>query len=813
MDRRSLLIGGVGIVALLALLSPAQGFIEKLTHLGDIIQDSDQIFVAQVKALDPSRPSMVLERQTVLKGDRAVKRMPINLSGDKEKHAPELLKRLAVDLPVVVFVTELNKRRLVLAYTNGTWFQVLGQEEGGEVRWAFTHIEIYLRRTFRGTTKEMQEVVADAVLGKRKPPPADAKEKPGFGPVIEPFPPTPPAKGASHPQPAGPQPLLAVIILPFLMPVAALFNLLFPGILREKWRQYQVAVVVLLTQSTLIFTHFAVRNWIVSEPGKHAWLSDAALWIGLVAVAVVGLAIALVKRVRQGGPAVMQRPVRVEYLALGTLLLAGLAWGVSQMFDGSKPFRDEMGMVTAAAGLGLIHLLSRRMLTTGADRRAVVTTELVFLTGLTVVGAGLGWYLHQGDPKNLQANEVRGEWRMSRGNEARTGSLSTDDAGPRQPRLLWTFDPAERRGRISFHSSPTFVDGQLYIGAMHEVQAFTQGYLYCINAKEGVQVEGKPLPVGALLWRFSADGSMKPVYSTPIVHGGQVYVGEGYHQDQRCRLYCLDPATAALRWMRQTTSHVESSPCVLGTRLYFGAGDDGLLCVDAAQLETSADGSASPKLLWQVPGVHVDAAPLVADNRVFVGTIIGDVHQSLHALAVEADTGRVAWQVPAPLPVCSSPSYANGRVFFGLGNGKVNLDADRPAGAVWCLEASTGRRVWEYPLGNSVLATPALQGEHVFVACNDQTLYCLKQGDGQLVWKTKLGSRLAACPIVAGGRVYVLTSTASLVCLDATGGAVHWRFDELQEKGITDAYSSPMLAHGRLYFAAGGKVYCVGDAP
>jgi len=256
MERRRGLSVGIGLVLALACLpAPAQAFIEKLTSLSDVIAQSDFIFLAKVESVDPAKPAAVLTFQQDLKGKTDLRRMPINLTGDKEKHTPQLLKRLAPGLPVVVFLTDLpdSNKKQVLVYSNGCWFQVLGHPDEQAIRWAFTHIEIYLRRTFAGATAELQLAVSDALAGKKKPPPANPKEPPGFGPEVE-----------VQPKPQGSRGhgvLVGVIALPFLMPIAALFHLLFPGILRDQVRQYRIAVSVLLSESTLIFGHWAMCRW------------------------------------------------------------------------------------------------------------------------------------------------------------------------------------------------------------------------------------------------------------------------------------------------------------------------------------------------------------------------------------------------------------------------------------------------------------------------------------------------------------------------------------------------------------------------
>ncbi len=188
MQRRRLAIRGV-IVLMVALLVTHQAiaFIQKLFPLQEFIDDSDFLFTAKVEKVDPNKPSAVLVLGEHLKGKAPFARIPINLTGDKQKHTPQLLKRIAADLPLVVGVKKLeNGKFMMLAFTNGTWFQVLGQTDGDQTRWAFTHCEIYLRRTFKGTTAELQQIVSDVLAKKAKAPVPNPKEPPGFGPPIEP---------------------------------------------------------------------------------------------------------------------------------------------------------------------------------------------------------------------------------------------------------------------------------------------------------------------------------------------------------------------------------------------------------------------------------------------------------------------------------------------------------------------------------------------------------------------------------------------------------------------------------------------------
>ena len=162
-------------------------FIQNLFPLQEFIDDSDYLFTATIEKIDAAKPSAVLIIKDHLKGDAPFQRIPINLTGDKQKHTPQLLKRIATDLPLVVGVKKQpDGKFMMLAFTDGTWFQVLGQTEDNQTRWAFTHCEIYLRRTYSGTTDDLQKTIAAVLAGKAKAPPPNPKEPAGFGPVIKP---------------------------------------------------------------------------------------------------------------------------------------------------------------------------------------------------------------------------------------------------------------------------------------------------------------------------------------------------------------------------------------------------------------------------------------------------------------------------------------------------------------------------------------------------------------------------------------------------------------------------------------------------
>lgn len=375
-----------------------------------------------------------------------------------------------------------------------------------------------------------------------------------------------------------------------------------------------------------------------------------------------------------------------------------------------------------------------------------------------------------------------GDWMMFRANLARLGR-GGNAPGPEQGRVLWAFrDPDVQIADLS--SSPAVVGDRVYVGSAQASVFDSTGMVYCLDARTGRRI-----------WRFQ---TQKQVFSSPAVVGGKVFVGEGLHVDTGCRIYCLDAATGRKLWATATKSHTESSPAVVGGRVYAGAGTDGVYCLNAA----------NGKVVWHHGGRHIDASPAVVDGRVFVGTGYG----KLGALALSATTGKTLWEAPSDLPVWGPPAVVGSRVFFGLGNGDFVQSAPTPKGAVWCVDARTGRTVWRRNLPDAVLAAIAVQGGRAYAGCRDGNVYALDAATGKIVWSAPCGGPVVASPALDGRHLYVAGGKGRLHCLALADGKLVWTLDLTpQTAPDVNLWSSPALAGGRLYLGTSKeKLFCLG---
>ncbi len=180
---------------------------------------------------------------------------------------------------------------------------------------------------------------------------------------------------------------------------------------------------------------------------------------------------------------------------------------------------------------------------------------------------------------------------------------------------------------------------------------------------------------------------------------------------------------------------------------------------------------------------------------------------------LQGDTLQPLWRVAQLAPSYSGPIVSESLVF-------TTETKDKSTEIVSALDRQTGEVRWrvEWPgaisvpffakaNGDWIRATPAYDGEFLYVAGMRDVLVCLEADSGRENWRVdfvkELGSPapdfgFVSSPLVDGDAVYVQAG-ASVVRLDKTSGKIVWR--TLEDAGglFGSAFSSPVLAelHGQ----------------
>jgi outer membrane protein assembly factor BamB len=362
--------------------------------------------------------------------------------------------------------------------------------------------------------------------------------------------------------------------------------------------------------------------------------------------------------------------------------------------------------------------------------------------------------------------------------------------GERMPRplgVIWKFEPpgTPTPSGIVF-STPLMAEGRVFL-AVHLGDPFsTIGRLYSLDAETGTE-----------LWRYELNNKKKGVFCSPTFADGKLFIGEGMHENSDCRMFCFDAATGNKLWDFSTGSHTESKPFVADGKVWFGAGNDGVYCLDAN------DG----KKIWNYPGLHVDGNPVVHEGRLYVGSGISRTYNTTAMICLDASDGRPIWSTPSEYSCFAAPVVAGQHVYFGLGNGNFSASDSSPKGALLCLDTATGKRLWQCDAGDAVLCKPACDLENVYFTSRDGNIYCSNRADGRVRWKKSLGAPIVASPCLISDEaefgtvrsVYVAAADGKVACLDADNGRIFWKLDLARQARLPEAliYASPVVVARR----------------
>ncbi|MDR1420185.1 MAG: PQQ-binding-like beta-propeller repeat protein [Treponema sp.] len=90
------------------------------------------------------------------------------------------------------------------------------------------------------------------------------------------------------------------------------------------------------------------------------------------------------------------------------------------------------------------------------------------------------------------------------------------------------------------------------------------------------------------------------------------------------------------------------------------------------------------------------------------------------ARAFDAKTGLPRWEKSFDMPLCSAPTIAGGRMYFGLlGNGDV------PSKLV-CVSARDGSLLWQMETEGSLLSAPVIAGKRIIFGTDKSVFYVLE---------------------------------------------------------------------------------------
>lgn len=237
-------------------------------------------------------------------------------------------------------------------------------------------------------------------------------------------------------------------------------------------------------------------------------------------------------------------------------------------------------------------------------------------------------------------------------------------------------------------SSPVYVDNYVYV-------AGDDGRIHALRAQDGSED-----------WVYRLD---KGVRSAITYANGCLFFG---CEDNR--VYCLDLKARDLRWVYSTGKPVRAAPSVWQETVFVVSRDGYLYAL-----------SLKGEQRWRVHLGEEEcyAPPAVAGDMVYVAA-------GPHVFAFDAKLGHRRWQETFPADITGALAVSGNAVFVG-----------NQEGAIYCLEAATGRRRWRYPKEDVIKPIQAgvvAAGGIVLARAGVTSLVALHAGTGQLIWRYTL---------------------------------------------------------------------------
>jgi eukaryotic-like serine/threonine-protein kinase len=305
----------------------------------------------------------------------------------------------------------------------------------------------------------------------------------------------------------------------------------------------------------------------------------------------------------------------------------------------------------------------------------------------------------------------------------------------------------------TFHSlaftPPAVSHGMVYVGS-------TDHYVYALDALTGHRI-----------WRFATRSEV--VASGAAVYHGTVYIGS-----EDAFIYALDAKDGHLKWKYKTefVGGIWSSPTVANDVVYVGGGDYAMYALDARR----------GTLIWRFPASGlISCAPAVVNGVVYFTSYDSFLY------AVNAADGTLLWKFTTGYaPLFVSPAVVDGALYISLPS-------------LYALDANTGGVIWH----NSAVTGSLAVADGVLYVADSPATYAVDGKTGQLMWTSPIGA-LSSAPVIASGIVYVASD--NMYALDSSTGAVLWKSDTQAD----DAFSSPAVANGVIYFSGRNTFYAYG---
>lgn len=145
------------------------------------------------------------------------------------------------------------------------------------------------------------------------------------------------------------------------------------------------------------------------------------------------------------------------------------------------------------------------------------------------------------------------------------------------------------------------------------------------------------------------------------------------------------------------------------------------------------------------------------------------------------------WLTPSGTSIYASPAVEGNLVFVGDDRGDMTA-----------YELNTGKQRWKYSTGKRIAGTPAVSQGIVAFGSADKSIYGLDAKSGKKQWEVKANAPVLGAVSVAEGIAYIGSSDHIFRAIDIKTGNVKWTYTDV--KGYVE--TKPLITANKVVFGA-----------
>jgi outer membrane protein assembly factor BamB len=337
------------------------------------------------------------------------------------------------------------------------------------------------------------------------------------------------------------------------------------------------------------------------------------------------------------------------------------------------------------------------------------------------------------------------------------------------------------------HSSPVAWGQRLFVTCNPEGTG--KRVLACVNAADG-----------KIAWQheyetptFRAHADNSYASATPAVDADRVYLA--WMSPEASEIAALDQKDGHEIWRKDLGPFISqhgpgTSPIV----------HEGLVILDFDPDEPKSfvvaldAATGEERWRWERKGTkHSSSTPCIFQPKQG-GSQVVSTSFTVGMTALDAKTGRVAWQMPAIFTkrCVASPVVGGGVIYGQCGEGQAEsfVEAVRPAA-----DGKSAQKVYEVIRTGGYVPTPLVVGDFLFLWKENGLVTCLRAANNEQVWSERVQGPFYGSPIAVAGRLYNITRRGELVVVGAGD-----KFQEIARVPLGEgSFATPAVSGGRMY--------------